>query len=270
MVNEEVLFAPPKPVAPRKDSLPFYKTVVYTLNISVRFLASALVGRGTVQRCDELLSWYWRRILGSGGATLRVQGRQHFVRGAAHVVMSNHSSLLDIPVMMGAVPGSVRMVTKEELFRVPLWGRALHASGFIPIDRRNRARAIEQLGKAKQTLSTGVNVWIAPEGTRSRDGVLQPFKKGGFHTALALGAPIVPTWISGAADIIPPDQFTVHYGGTVTVRFGPPISTVGRPVGEVEPLMQEVREAILALQRGAEYASPTLQASSSLDSSGQA
>src|SRR5688572_33148613 len=109
--------------------------------------------------------------------------------------------------MMAAVPGSVRMVMKEELTRVPLWGPALVASGFIPIDRKNRDKAIAQLEKAKHILQQGVNVWISPEGTRSRDGSLHAFKKGGFHVARDLGVPIVPAWIEGAQQISKPDQF---------------------------------------------------------------
>ena len=206
-----LLATTPQPT-PRRDRLPAYKTIGYTLSISSRFLLSGMVGNGTIARADELIDWFWRSILHSGGAGLVAEGREHFLKGAAHVVMSNHSSLLDIPAMMGAVPGSLRMVTKQELFRVPVWGAALKASGFIPIDRKNRQRAIEQLKKAQEQLAKGVNVWISPEGTRSRINVLGPFKKGGFHTALGLGAPIIPAWIDGAFDIIEPDQWASHYG----------------------------------------------------------
>jgi 1-acyl-sn-glycerol-3-phosphate acyltransferase len=243
----ELLFSPTSTAAGRIDRWPAWRTVGYTLNISVRFLASCMVGRGSLQRADELLNWYWRKILNSGNATLMAEGREHFVRGAAHVVMSNHSSILDIPILMGAVPGSVRMVTKEELCKVPVWGKAMVKSGFIPIDRRNREKAIGQLERAKEILLQGVNVWIAPEGTRSRDGKLGDFKKGGFYTALGLGAPIVPTWIHGASDIIPPDQFVARYGGTAVVRFGPPISTLGMTADDIPTLMLRVRQAMLEL-----------------------
>ncbi|MEW5850580.1 MAG: lysophospholipid acyltransferase family protein [Myxococcota bacterium] len=258
--NTELILhnAPTRPG--HEDRWPFLKTLGYTLDISVRCLWSTYRGRGGVKRCDELLDWWWRKIFTSGEASLTVEGREHFIRGGAHVVMSNHTSLLDIPAIIGAVPGSVRMVTKQELMRVPLWGRALLASGFIPIDRRNRERAIQQLEKAKETLATGVNVWIAPEGTRSRDGRLAPFKKGGFHTAVALGATIIPTWIDGASDIIPPDQLVARHGRMVTVRFGAPIPTVSRSREDLEPLMQEVRDAILALSRGAAVATEAAQA----------
>jgi len=161
--------------------------------------------------------------------------------------MSNHASLLDIPVMMGAIPGSMRMVMKEELTRVPVWGRALVASGFVPIDRKNRAKAIGQLEKAKAMLAQGLTLWVSPEGTRARDGKLAPFKKGGFHVALDLGVPIVPAFIDGAFGIIPPDQFVVIPDGEITVRFGKPIETAGLSKEDLEHLMDDVREAILTL-----------------------
>ncbi len=229
------------------DRRPVWRSILYTLDISLRFLGAAALGRGSVARADALIAGYWPRVLRAGNAKLTVVGREHFPPGQACVVMSNHSSLLDIPALMGAVPGSVRMVTKEELTRVPIWGRALVASGFIAIDRKNRQKAIAQLEKAKEVLRQGVHVWVAPEGTRSRTGVLGAFKKGGFHVACDLGVPIVPAWIEGAHDIIPPDQFVVGYDGKLEVRFGPPIATAGVTRDDLGGLMEQVRLAIVAL-----------------------
>ena len=255
MNDSELLLGPVRPPrVPRQiDRGPVWKTVTYTLDISARFLAHSLVGKGSVAAADRLLDSYWRRIFQSGNSSLRASGRHYFVRGQPYVVMSNHGSLLDIPAMMGAVPGSVRMVTKQELTKVPLWGQALIASGFVPVDRNNRAKAIAQLEKAKEMLSKGVNIWISPEGTRARDGLLAPFKKGGFHVAMDLNVPIIPAWIEGAQDIIPPDQFICRYDGNVTVRFGAPIATMGHSKDNMGALMSQVREAILELSgRGAE------------------
>ena len=229
------------------DRRPAWRAILYTLDISLRFLGAAALGRGSIDKADRLIAGYWPRVLRAGNAKLTVVGRENFPPGQACVVMSNHSSLLDIPALMGAVPGSVRMVTKEELTRVPIWGRALVASGFIAIDRKDRQKAIAQLDKAKEVLRQGVHVWIAPEGTRSRTGVLGSFKKGGFHVACDLGAPIVPAWIEGAHDVIPPDQFVVGYDGELEVRFGPPISTAGMGKDDLEGLMEQVRLAIVAL-----------------------
>lgn len=231
--------------------MPVFKTVFYTLDISTRFLLNLVVGKGTVACADRLIDGYWRRILQSGNADLWVEGLEHFgghsrqsSSSQPFVVMSNHGSLLDIPALMGAVPTSLRMVLKQELTWLPVWGQALVASGFIPINRKNRAQAIAQLQKAKVMLSKGVTVWISPEGTRARDQMLAPFKRGGFHLASDLGVPIVPAYIEGAQDILPPDQFRVKTDQTLVVRFGPPIPTAGV---ELPVLMAEVRAAILKL-----------------------
>lgn len=230
-----------------QSHLPVLQTMGYTLDISMRFLASDLMGRGSLERGDELLRWWARSILTAGNVALVADGQEHMVPGKPYVVMSNHRSLLDIPALFLATPGSLRMVLKEELTRIPIWGRALVASGFIPIDRGNKARAIAQLEVAKAHLSRGVCVWIAPEGTRSRDGELGPFKKGGFHMALQLGIPIVPVWIQGTETIIPPQSFRVQYNGRVHLRFGRPIATQGYLAGDIEALMAKVRQAMLDL-----------------------
>lgn len=248
----EVLM-PPKRAASEKRKrgyLPILRTIAYTLDISTRFLARSMVGTGTVESADNLLDGYWKRIFRSANGELSVKGREHFEPGNSYVVMTNHSSLLDIPALMGAIPGSMRMVMKEELSRVPIWGPALVASGFIPIDRKNRQKAIAQLEKAKQQLASGISVWISPEGTRSRTGgtALSQFKKGGFHLAMDLGRPIIPGWIEGANGIIPPDQFVVVYDGHCTVRFGPPIQTANRKPEDMPKLMEEVRVAIEKLR----------------------
>ncbi|HEY1100689.1 MAG TPA: lysophospholipid acyltransferase family protein [Myxococcota bacterium] len=234
----------------RPSTTPFWsyanvaKTLFYTLDISARFLISLLFGKGTRARADALIDGYWRRIVASGNARLWAEGRQNFVAGAPYIVMSNHGSLLDIPALMGTVPGSLRMVLKEELTRVPVWGQALVASGFIPVNRKNRAKAIQQLEKAKRMLESGITVWISPEGTRARDGMLAPFKRGGFYMAIDLGVPIVPAYIDGAETILPPDQWKVLSEGDVVVRFGAPIPTEG---ADIATLQRQVRAAILEL-----------------------
>jgi len=222
-------------------------TAAYTLNISCRFLALSVAGKGSVARGDALLSWWAEKIFNAGNAGLTVDGQENFAPGQPYVVMSNHRSLLDIPALFLAVPGSMRMVLKEELTRVPIWGRALVASGFVPVNRGDRARAIAQLEKAKGLLSSGVRIWIAPEGTRSRSGELGEFKKGGFHMARQLGVPIMPAWISGTEAIIPPDSFIVNSDRTAHIRFGAPIPTDGTSADDIPALIEDVRAALQSL-----------------------
>lgn len=227
--------------------VPTLRTILRTLDISVRFLSSSALGRGSIERADELLVGWSEDIFRYGSATLSVSGRQALRSGRSYVVMSNHGSMTDIPALIATFPGSLRMVTKEELMRVPIWGRAMRASGFIPIDRADRKRAIEQLEVAKQRLASGIAVWISPEGTRSRDGKLGPFKKGGFHLATQLGAEIVPAYVEGTGDAFPAGSLTARYDVAVSVRYGTPIPTATVPV---EEQMSRVRRAILDLSGG--------------------
>ena len=133
------------------------------------------------------------------------------------------------------------MVTKKELFRVPVWGKAMRQSGFIEIDRKNRERAIESLRAAKATLLTGVHVWIAPEGSRSRDGTMLPFKKGGFMTALDSDTRILPVGIAGTRDVLPADELKSRTDQTVAVVIGAPIDVAGK---DRDALMAETRATL--------------------------
>ena len=141
------------------------------------------------------------------------------------------------------------MVTKKELFRVPLWGKAMRQAGFIEIDRQNRERAIESLRVAKETLRSGVHVWIAPEGTRTRDGAMLPFKKGGFMTALDSETRILPVGVAGTRAVLPKGRAAATPGQRVAVVIGSPIDVVGK---ERDGLMAETRAAIEALVTRAE------------------
>ncbi len=259
------IFPAQPPGPPREDTLPVLRTMGYTLNISARFLFSALRGQGSIARGDELLHWWARKIFAGGNGALEAQGREHLTPGQAYVFMSNHRSLLDIPAGIAAAPCSVRMVMKQELLKVPVWGRAMVASGFIPVDRSNRDKAIAQLDNAKEKLNKGVSVWVFAEGTRSRGGELGPFKKGGFHIARQLGLPIVPVWISGTSDQLPPDTFRVRYHGRSRVRFGAPIPTTeSGGEKELSALMDEVRARMLELGTqlpASAYSAPAPEAS---------
>ncbi len=232
---------------PRMTRLPFFKVVGITAEATVRTLTGFALGRDPVAVGDAVLQNWWPRVFRAGNAALRVRGRNHLTPGQAYVVMSNHCSALDIPAVVGAMPGPVRMVTKQELIDVPFWGYAMRRAGFIPVDRKNRVKAIHQLDGASDILRRGISVWISPEGTRARDGRLHAFKKGGFHIALGLGVPIVPAWIEGTQGCIAPDQLRVREDGDVEVRFGTPIDTTGMGKDDMPALMARVRADILAL-----------------------
>jgi 1-acyl-sn-glycerol-3-phosphate acyltransferase len=160
--------------------------------------------------------------------------------------MSNHSSLYDIPLIFAALPGSIRMLTKSELFRVPIWGRGLAAGEFVSIDRSDLDRAIHDLAAARDKMIDGIVLWVAPEGTRSRDGTIGSFKKGGFMVALETGAMIVPIGIRGARDVLPARTLAFELGRTAEVHVGEPIDAAAYR-GDRRRLMADVDRRIRAL-----------------------
>ena len=146
-----------------------------------------------------------------------------------------------------AVPSpSLRMVAKTELFRIPGFGRAMRAAEFVEVDRGDRARAVDSLKRAAATLGSGVSVWIAPEGHRSRDGVLGPLKKGGFHLARETGTAILPVALCGTRDVLPPETRRMNHDVPVRVVFGAPIETAGRPIPDLMAEVQSFLERELA------------------------
>jgi 1-acyl-sn-glycerol-3-phosphate acyltransferase len=154
----------------------------------------------------------WSRILlAAAGARTSVRGAQHVPPGPC-LFGANHQSLLDIPALFLVLPDNARFLAKESLFRIPVLGWAMTASGCIPIDRSNRARAMRSLEQAAARVRAGRSVVFFPEGTRSRDGKLAPFKKGGFHLALQAEVPVVPVAISGSYRILRPASLQVRPG----------------------------------------------------------
>ena len=215
-----------------------------TLRVCVPSVAEASVGALEPEDVERRLDRWSRRLLEGAGITLRVCGKEHFKGRRTFVVMSNHQSHYDIPVLYQAFEKPMRMVAKKELFRIPVFGAAMRAGGFVELDRRNRKRAIASLNRARASLAAGVNIWIAPEGTRSRTGRLGPFKKGGFHLAVDTGAPILPVTIEGTNPVLIPGSMQVHPGAQVTVTFSAPVCTQGKSRDDIPELIQAVQAVI--------------------------
>lgn len=215
-----------------------------TAQISVATVAESLLGGVSPERCDERLDWWAHELLRLAGATIEVRGREHVPEGEAFLVMSNHRSFYDIPAIFCAVPGRLRMVAKKELFRVPVFGRAMTASGFVKIDRQARHSAIESLERSRKLLEGGVRVWIAPEGTRSYDGRLGPFKSGGFYLALDAGVRILPVAIEGTEKVIDRTSLVVHRGAHVEATILPPVDAPSYGHERRKELIEVVRTRI--------------------------
>lgn len=215
-----------------------------TARITVSTVADGLRQHVPPEVVDARLAWWAKEILREAHVTLHVRGVENIPAGEPLVVMSNHRSYYDIPAAFVAVPGRMRMVAKKELFRVPLFGRAMAQNGFIRVDRSDRKSAVESLNESRRLLAEGTRVWIAPEGTRSKDGRLGKFKSGGFHLALDAGARILPLVVQGTEAIMAHDSFVVHPGATVTVTILPPVDAPAYGHERRKELMADVRAAM--------------------------
>jgi 1-acyl-sn-glycerol-3-phosphate acyltransferase len=220
------------------------RNIYETLAISVPTVVDAVHGRVTKAISDQRLARWANNIVRNAHIEVHVEGREHLSRGQTYLVMSNHQSLYDIPVLFEVVGPNIRMITKQELFTVPIFGNALAAGGFISIDRSKRNAAIRSLDRARQLLASGTHVWIAPEGTRSRDGKLLPFKKGAFYLAFEALLPILPVTLRGTRDALPAKGVRSRPGAHVDVTIHPnidPAPYVARGKRGRDDLMQEVR-----------------------------
>ncbi len=158
----------------------------------------------------------------------------------------NHESALDIWVAFKVLPRSFRFVAKQELFRLPVFGWYMRLGEHIPVDRGNHARALESLRRAGEAVRAGTSLVVFPEGTRSKDGRILPFKKGPFVVAKEAGVPVVPVAISGSGRVTPKDAIAV-VPGTIRVAVGEPVDP--RAFATKEDLLAEVRRRVVALHR---------------------
>ena len=235
---------------PRADSKSLalsLRNIFETLKISVSTVGDALRGRVTKEICDRRLAVWAHALVSNAAIVLEVKGRENLSPGETYLVMSNHQSLYDIPVLFEVIGANIRMIAKAELFHVRIFGKALEEGGFIAIDRRDRRTAIRSLDRARDLLASGTHVWIAPEGTRSRTGSLLPFKKGAFYLAFEAGLPILPVTLHGTSDALPPKGIRSTAGAHVVATIHPsidprPYSARGK-AGRAE-LMDEVRRVI--------------------------
>jgi 1-acyl-sn-glycerol-3-phosphate acyltransferase len=197
------------------------RNIYETLAVSFPTVVDAVTRRVTKDQCDERLDRWSRAVLANARIHLDVAGRENLRPGETYLVMSNHQSLYDIPVLFQAIGPNVRMIAKRELFHVPIFGGALSAAGFVAIDRRDRRSAIQSLDHARDVVASGTHVWIAPEGTRSLTGELLPFKKGAFYLAFEGKLLILPVTLSGTREALPAKGWRSRSGANVRVTIHP-------------------------------------------------
>lgn len=193
---------------------------------------------------ESVIRWWSRMWLRASGTRLEVEGSEHIDPGQSYIVVANHLSTLDIMVCFLAVPLPIRYLAKKELFRIPLLAQAMRAVGIIEVDRAARSSIHASVNRqAKELLAHKRSLIIYPEGTRPRDGVMKPFKKGAFTMAIASGLPVLPLTIHGTYQAAAPGKPWFH-GGPVSAVIDPPIETEGLGQADTDALRDRVRSII--------------------------
>lgn len=185
-----------------------------------------------------------RMLLRLANTTVRVIGVENVLTNRPQIFMANHQSDFDILIVLAHIPGQFRWIAKRELFKIPIFGRAMRNAGYIEIDRQNHAKALQSIEEAARKIRAGKSVVTFPEGTRSQDGTVRPFKQGLFHLAIRAGVPIVPISIIGAHEVMPKRSLNVK-PGTITMVIDKPVEVAGYTIENRAALIERVRNTII-------------------------
>ena len=209
-------------------------------------LPAALVGipysllAGNIRTMYGWAMFAMRAGIRAGGTRVVVQGAENIPAKQSCIFLSNHVSNLDPPVLLPAIPGMCSVFLKKSLMRIPFVGIAMRMAKYVPVSRgHSRQEAEQSVAIAADALRSGMHIFIFPEGTRSPDGNLLPFKKGAFFLAAETNAPMVPIVIQGTAQMMRKGSLKV-FPGVATVRFLPPIHP--QDFATREALMDAVRQ----------------------------
>ncbi len=228
--------------------------IIANLCITVHHCALTII----ISLCSCItVQWYDRRVTKWAKGILKVTKVNYHIHNPHQVeidqfpkciLMSNHNSLFDIPLIVATFPGRTRMMAKVELSKIPVFGRALRVAGFPFVDRSGGRGALATVKAVQQSIEAGVRLWIAPEGTRSTTGRLGPLKNGGFRLALATHAVIVPIGIRNSERIIAKKSLQFGLYQKVDIHIGKAISTRDYTKNDLNQLKALVEQELLVLK----------------------
>ena len=220
--------------------------ILWIVVVTVFFSIATIIG-SLVDNKGELphkIARVWSRsILFASRVKVTVKNLSNIDISRSYIYMSNHQSNFDIPVLLAHLPVQFRWLAKTELFKIPIFGFAMRRAGYISIDRSNLRSAVMSLKKAAKIIKKGVSVIIFPEGTRSQDGSISSFKKGGFVLAVKSGVPIVPVVIHGTWAIMSKNRLRIN-PGKVVLEIGRPIEISDYNMKTKDELLIRVRQTI--------------------------
>ena len=222
------------------------------LVLPLTFIASTLtwldlvIGRKSPAKALVFPTWWSRCLCRLAGVRVRVQGQEQIDLEQTYIFAGNHASQYDIFAFQGYFPHDFRWIAKKELFRIPIFGQALHRIGHIPIDRARGRQALKSLDEAGRRIAAGSSVLIFPEGTRSPDGRLREFKTGAVLLALKAGVPGVPVGFNGSYEILPKGGL-LPKSGEIVNRIGAPIATDRYRAADKQALATDLHRAVQGL-----------------------
>jgi 1-acyl-sn-glycerol-3-phosphate acyltransferase len=220
----------------------------YTGLMSSRVVLAAL---SSPERAGALVREYAEGALALAQVRPEVRGLEHLPEGPC-VLVANHQSHFDGPLVVAALPREVRFVAKAELFRIPVFGQALRATHNVEVQRQGGKDDHERVARAVRTIRSGTSVLFFAEGTRSGDGALRPFKKGAAVLALAAQVPLVPLALGGTRHVLAKGTTAVRRGRRVALVVGPPIPTAGLAQDARASLTAQCHARVAALLEEAE------------------
>ncbi|MBU0575641.1 MAG: 1-acyl-sn-glycerol-3-phosphate acyltransferase [Proteobacteria bacterium] len=195
-------------------------------------------------KAHKVANLWARMLLWLTSTRVNVIGRENVLLDKPQIFMANHQSDFDILIVTAHIPGQFRWIAKKELFKIPIFGRAMRSAGYIEIDRQNHEKAMKSLDEAAQKIREGKSVVTFPEGTRSKDRTIKPFKQGLFHLAIKAGVPIVPISIIGTHEIMP--KRTLKFSpGKITMIIDRPVDVSGYTIETRGELIERVRGIII-------------------------
>jgi 1-acyl-sn-glycerol-3-phosphate acyltransferase len=220
----------------------YFWAITMTLILFVPMMLASLLS--TTGNLAFSISKIWARVmLMASNARVEIIGKDKIKKGQSYVIISNHQSVFDILAIVTSLGIQYRWTIKKEVLKIPLFGHALYASRNIFIDRSNPERARESIRKGLDRLPAGVSVIFFAEGTRSHDGRLRDFKKGGFVVALERNFPILPLTVNGSRNVLPKGSI-VFKPGRISVVVGDPIETRGFTQDTMDKLIARTRDVI--------------------------